>query len=89
MSYQSSIDFVQTRQNSRENEAILEMNLPKIKTQCDTIYQAMLRGEKLTTTSALLRYGIGDLRARIRDLVKSGIPIKKEIQKGGYKIYSI
>ena len=29
---------------------------------------AFLRGEKLTTATALIKYGVGDLRRRIKDL---------------------
>lgn len=41
-----------------------------------------MRGEKLTTTVALIKYQIGDLRRRIKDLKDNwDIPIQSEYAK--------
>lgn len=82
---QLTINF--QRQNSSSNQAILEANKERLSKQCVIVLEAMLRGEKLTTSSALNMYGIGDLRARVRDLIKSEIEITKELKEDRFKLY--
>lgn len=74
-------------ENSAENQNLFEANKEKFSNQCKIVYEALLRGERLTTALALIKYNIGDLRARIRDLIAFGVPVQKEILKGGYKEY--
>lgn len=81
------IEFVFQRQNSFDNQAILEANKDRLSNQCRILLNALLRGERLTTSSALLNYGIGDARARVRDLIKSGIQVSKELQADRFKVY--
>ena len=51
---------------------------------------ALKRGERLTTTTALLKYGIGDLRRRIKDLIDiHKIDVKSELQQGRFKVWFI
>ena len=81
------LEITFTPQNSAANQAILDRNKGHLNKQCQVVYDAMLRGEILTTSSALIKYGIGDLRARCRDLIKAGIPVQKRIIEGRYKEY--
>lgn len=68
---QTTIDFskpITHRENNTESQAMFEANEPRFRGQCKTIMEAFKRGERLTTATALMRYGIGDLRRRIKDL---------------------
>ena len=73
--------------NTWENRLIAEKNATHLNNQCQIVLDALKRGERLTTASALLKYGIGDCRARIRDLAKAGYPIQKKLLEGRYKEY--
>ena len=69
---QTVLDFTKQmshRENNSESQAHFEKNEKHFTKQCKVVYTAMLKGEKLTTTTALLRYGIGDLRRRVKDLI--------------------
>jgi len=87
---QAEIDFTQPiihRENNLTSQGNFEANEPKFRGQCKIIMDAFKRGERLTTLSAMVNYGIGDLRRRIKDLkdnynVKG---IKDETKKGGFK----
>lgn len=81
------LTIVFQKQNSYQNQVILDNNKDRLSNQCRIVLEALLRGERLTTSSALLNYGIGDCRARIRDLIKSGIQISKDLQTDRYKVY--
>jgi hypothetical protein len=85
MNQQLSIIF--SKQNSASNQAILEANKSHLSNQCRIILEAMLKGERLTTASALLKYGIGDLRRRVKDLRDNGIPVEDEFIEGRFKKY--
>ena len=68
---QTSIDFskpIIRKENNAESQAILEANESRFRGQCKTIMDAFLRGEKLSVATAHIRYKIGDLRRRIKDL---------------------
>jgi hypothetical protein len=86
---QLDIDFSAHRENNPYSQQILDSNIEKFNGQCKTIYQALISGEKLTTTSALLKYSVGDLRRRIKDLRDAGVPIQDELQENRFKIYFI
>ena len=85
MTEQLQITF--SRQNSSSNQAILEANKEHLSKQCVIVLEALRRGEKLTTASALIKYSIGDLRARVRDLIHSGIEVSKKLEEGRFKVY--
>lgn len=74
-------------QNNRESERILLSNEKRLTKQCQLLFDALKRGERLTTGEALIKYRIGDLRARVRDLRKSGIVVKDKLLAGRYKEY--
>lgn len=91
---QREIDFnnpIVHSENNPESQAIFDENEPKFRGQCKTIMEAFKRGEKLTTTKALIKYGIGDLRRRIKDLKDNYNvdTINEEKLKGGYKQWFI
>lgn len=68
MTLQESLFQLHERENNRESQTILEYNVPHFKGQCKIVFDALMRGEILTTSTALLKYKVGDLRARIRDI---------------------
>lgn len=88
-SNQIAIDFSSLHhiENTIENQNIFDANQKRFSNQCRIVYDALLRGEKLTTGYAQAKYEIGDLRARIRDLINFDIPVKKKLLKGRYKEY--
>ena len=87
------IDFVSRPQNSKENQDILEEAKERLNRQCFKVLEILMT-RKLTTTDAAggvwfkgERVVIGDLRARVRDLLDKGYPVQKETMKGGFKKY--
>jgi hypothetical protein len=91
---QMEIDFVSRRQNSKENQEILEASKPHLNKQCYQVREMLELGMKLTVRAAaagIWLHGeevfIGDLRARVRDLLKAGYPVQKEKLKGRFKKY--
>lgn len=85
---QTEIQFtVLTPQNNKSSEEILISNEKHLSRQCKILYEALERGERLTTVGALINYRIGDLRARIRDLRNTGIPVKDKLLEGRFKEY--
>lgn len=83
-----NIDFsiLEHKENNPGSQAHFEENKNKFSNQCRIVYEALLRGEKLTTTKALLTYGIGDLRRRIKDLKDTWkVPIKDKYVDKNYK----
>jgi hypothetical protein len=75
-------------ENKVSNQEHFEHNKEKFSNQCRIVYEALLRGEKLTTTKALIDYKIGDLRRRIKDLKDIwNVPVLSKLAKGHYKEY--
>lgn len=84
------LDFTQLQhvENKVSNQEHFERNKEKFSNQCKIVYEALLRGERLTTTKALLQYRIGDLRRRIKDLKDIwNVPIQDEYVDGKFKEY--
>ena len=84
------IDFTELNhvENNIDSQKHFEENKDRFSNQCKIVYEALLRGEKLTTTKALIEYGIGDLRRRIKDLKDQwNVPIESEYVKGKFKEY--
>ena len=84
------LDFTQLQhvENKFSNQEHFERNKEKFSNQCKIVYEALLRGERLTTTKALLQYRIGDLRRRIKDLKDIwNVPIQDEYVDGKFKEY--
>ncbi|MBP1222614.1 helix-turn-helix domain-containing protein [Flavobacterium sp. 1355] len=73
-------------ENKISNQEHFERNKEQFSNQCRIVYEALLRGERLTTTKALLNYQIGDLRRRIKDLKDIwNVPVQSEYKEGKYK----
>lgn len=90
---QMQID-ISRKQNSKENQEIFEESKTRLTKQCAIVWGVMCQGKVLTTAQASAgvwyqgeKYIIGDLRARVRDLITHGLPVQKRIIKGGFKEY--
>ena len=84
------IDFTELNhvENNIDSQKHFEENKERFSNQCKIVYEALLRGEKLTTTKALIEYGIGDLRRCCKDLRDMwNVPVQSEYVKGRYKEY--
>jgi len=87
---QLDLDFNQLHhiENKVSNQEHFEANKDRFSNQCKLVYEALLRGERLTTTKALIKYNIGDLRRRIKDLKDIwNVPVKDEYVNGKFKEY--
>ena len=87
MTTQLHIDFVTRPQNSPENDRILKQAAPRLNKQCVQLLDLLQQGKSLTVKDGIMYYGIGDLRARVRDLRKAGYDVKDEMIGKGYKSY--
>jgi hypothetical protein len=87
---QIAIDFTQLHHTENKicNQEHFERNKERFSNQCKIVYEALLRGERLTTTQALLKYRIGDLRRRIKDLKDIwDVPVQDKVVEGKFKEY--
>jgi len=87
---QLQIDFstLSHQENNIESQRHFDENKDKFSKQCKIVYEALLRGERLTTAKALIEYGIGDLRRRVKDLIDMwGVPVQSEYVENRYKEY--
>jgi hypothetical protein len=73
-------------ENNPESTQILRDNVKHFSRQCIVLKEAFERGEVLTVADGF-KYGIGDLRARVRDLRKAGVPVKDELIEKRFKKY--
>lgn len=75
--------------NNAESASHYQKHKNHFSKQCVTVLDALKRGERLTTLTALVNYGIGDLRRRIKDLKDlHGIPVKCEfVDNTRFKVY--
>lgn len=93
MTNQLEILFVHSHENNHDSKRHLEENRSRFSNQCRVLLDAFKRGERLTTMSALERYKIVRLAARVADLKDNGIQIDYEWIKDGsrtkYKEYFI
>lgn len=88
---QLNLDFT-TRQNSAENQSLYDGNKHKFGRHCQLIYDYLMQGNHATRAELEQRFGIGDARARIRDLRNGGINIqdyKQTVNNSTFKIYYI
>ena len=87
---QSELDFTfyTHNENNVESQQIFQENKKTLGGQCKVVYEALLRGERLTTASALIEYGIGDLRRRVKDLKDIwNIPVESKLIDSRFKEY--
>lgn len=94
MTQQAEINFCTTRQNSKENQMILEGKKSVLNYQSKVILAALKRGARLSVADGIKgiydedkgrTVFIGDARARLRDLRKAGYNIEWEKMPGGYR----
>ena len=82
---QTTIDFTH---NNVASQIQFENNKQHFSKQCLIVYEALKRGERLTTSTALIKYGVGDLRRRVKDLIDHHkVNVKSELLQGRYKEY--
>ncbi len=76
-------------ENNLDSQAHYEKNVKHFTKQCAIVHEALQKGERLTTHDALLKYHVGDLRRRVKDLKDIyGIPVQSEYVNGSrYKQY--
>jgi hypothetical protein len=75
-------------ENNKESEEILEANKDHLNTQCKMVKSILESGYRLTVRSAMINYGIGDLRRRVKDLRDyHGMDIKSRLIEGRFKEY--
>ena len=88
MNEQTQINFeIHQKENNPESQNILDGNRNHFSAQCKKVYDILKSGKRLTTTEAL-QHGIGDLRARVRDLIKyNKIDVKKRLIEVRFKEY--
>jgi len=88
---QAELDFSKPlihRENNPGSQAHFEANKQRFTKQCRTVYNALLRGERLTTRIAMFKYNIMDLRRRIKDLKDTWlVPVESQYVQGGHKEY--
>jgi len=82
---QLNLDYNRVENNPASTK-ILRDNVKHFSRQCEILLEAFRRGEVLTVGDGF-KYGIGDLRARVRDLRKAGVDVKDELMEGRYKKY--
>lgn len=96
LDFSTPVNYSYRLQNSKENQRTLEENLPKLNNQCRVLLQAFQRGLILTVADGIKGIWdyqedrfvkMGDLRARVRDLIKAGYNIGFRKLPGGYKEY--
>lgn len=82
MNDQLTLDFTKPlthKENNRESQLHFESNVEHFSKQCKIVYIAMKSGERLTTAKALVKYGVGDLRRRVKDLIDNwGVPVQSD-----------
>ena len=81
------IEFVHDHENNSHSEAILDANYERLNRQCRLVYSLLKQGCRLTVRSAMVYYGIGDLRRRCADLRENGIDVKSRLIDGRHKEY--
>ena len=80
--------FYNHTENKIANQEHFEKNKKEFSKQCQIVYDALKRGERLTTAKALIQYGVGDLRRRVKDLKDIwNIPVKDQYVQGKFKEY--
>jgi hypothetical protein len=84
---QTEIDFVHTVENNSESKQILNANREHLSAQCEKVLELLTSGKRLTVRDAMIEYGIGDLRRRVKDLKENGYNVKGDLIEGRFKIY--
>lgn len=88
MFQQTEIDWTKvshTRENNSHSEAILFDQYDRLNHNCKLIYDALVKGERLTGRDIVTRFGMLEYRRRIMDLRAAGIEIKETLLSNGAK----
>src|SRR4051812_44537237 len=92
------IDFAEvlhTKENNSFSQSILEANAERLSNNCKILFEALLRGEKLTGSIIIKEYGMLEYRRRLADIkaylrnINSPIIISEETISGGCKCWFI
>jgi len=95
---QTQIDWTQAerhQENTAANQLHHDSNFYHFTGQDAVVLSLLEKGKKLTTTTALIEYRIGDLRRRIKTLKDAGVNITADFatdengNKTRFKIYSL
>lgn len=65
---QIPLDFTITARNNRESQQILEDQAVRLNNNANILYNAFLRGERLSGIEIIKRYGMIEYRRRIKDI---------------------
>lgn len=85
---QTCIDFeniLHTRENLASNEVILNGQIKRLSNNCYKIYQALMRGERLTGATIVSKYNILEYRRRLKELKDFGVDINEVVLFNGAK----
>lgn len=73
------------KENNSESESTLHAQFERLKGNNKKLYEALMRGERLTGAIIVSRYGMLEYRRRIKDLKAAGLDVKEVTLKGGVK----
>lgn len=83
---QTHINFeVHKVESPSESQKYLEAGRKKFSKQCQILFDAMWRGERLTSLSCVQKYQILDARRRFCDLEENGVHISEKSIGNRYK----
>ena len=76
---------VHQHERGQQNQHILNTNRKKFSRQCKILFDAMMRGERLTSYGCALQYKIMDARRRFCDLEENGVRISERLIDSNFK----
>ena len=76
---------VHIHETGKGNQKILNANRKKFSRQCQILFDAMMRGERLTSFDCAMKYKILDGRRRFCDLEMNGVRISEKLINTGFK----
>lgn len=77
------------RHNNQASQQQYDNNKEHYLSQVNKVKNLLLSGEVLTTKKALVKYDIGDLRRRVKDLRDNNIDVRDRLIEGRFKEYYI
>ncbi len=85
---QTTLDFTQVvhiGENNNESQQILQSNYKRLNNNCKILFDALMRGERLTGKTIISKYNMFEYRRRIADLKAAGVQIKEKVLGNGTK----